>query len=124
MSPLNDNELNSLLEQAKRKSPEPPPQLAARTLRAYEAKVARSISWRRYFLRRVSVPWPIGALAALLFVLIGALTDHSFRQPLTVGGGRASDAALTHPTAVLTFKEFQPVSEIKPRVIRSIRDDQ
>lgn len=124
MSPLNDDELNSLLEQAKLKSPEPRPELATRMVRAYQANVPSPISLQGYFLRPVSIPWPMGVLAAVLFVLIGALADHSFDRSSTIEASRSSEAVSSQSTAILTFKEFQPVSEIRPRVIRSLRDDQ
>ena len=60
MIPLNDDELNALLGQAKQESQEAGRELAARTLRAYEACMVRRTSWYGYFLRPVSVPWPVG----------------------------------------------------------------
>ena len=118
MSPLNDNELNSLLEQAKRESPEPSRAMAARTLRAYEANIVGRISWQEYFPRRFSIPWPIGVLVAVLFVLIGALADHGLSRPSMPAINRSSEVRSSRPTAILSFKEFRPVSELSPRVIR------
>lgn len=123
MSPLNDDELSSLLEQAKSTSPEPSPELAERTLRAYQANFVRPKSWRGYFLRPLSIPWPLGVLAAVFLVLFGALADHSFRRPSTIIESHTPEAT-SQSAAILTFKEFQPVSEIRPRVIRGPRDDQ
>ncbi len=39
MSPLNDDELNSLLEQAKGNEPKPRPELAVSALRAYIRRI-------------------------------------------------------------------------------------
>jgi hypothetical protein len=118
MSALNDDELNSLLEQAKGESPEPSRAMGARTLRAYEAAVVGRISWREYFLRRFSIPWPIGVLAAVLFVLIGALADHGLTRLSTPATNRTNEVRSSRPTTILSFKEFRPVSELSPRVIR------
>jgi hypothetical protein len=145
MSPLNDDELSSLLEQAKNKPPEPTPELAARAMRAYQANVARPAKWRRLLLRPVLIPLPAGILAAAFLVMIGALGGRTFWGASVVLQTRIVEAPVprdlivyrdvcrdcpggpqkSSPTvASLTFKEFQPVRQIKPRVIRSIRDDQ
>ena len=141
MSPLNDDELNSLLEQAKNKPPEPRPELTLRALRAYQENVARPPHWRRLLLWPVPIPLPVGILAAVLLILIGAAGDRAFKRPSVVGQTRLVEVPVTrehvvyrncpagqqesNPSiAALTFKEFQPVREIKPRVVRSIRDDQ
>ena len=124
MSPLNDDELNSLLEQAKRESPEPSPELAARTLRAYKDAFGGRISLLQYFLRPVSIPWPLGVLGAILFLLIGALADHSLHRPATADVNGTPQTVSSKPVAVLTFKDFQPVNELRPRVIRRLQDDQ
>jgi hypothetical protein len=141
MSPLNDDELNFLLKQAKSKPPEPRPELTLRALRAYRENVARRPHWRRLLLRPVPLRLPVGILAAVLLILIGAAGDRAFRRPSVVGQAPLVEVPVTREHVVyrncpagqqesgpsiasLTFKEFQPVREIKPRVVRSIRDDQ
>ena len=124
MSPLNDHELNSLLEQAKRESPEPSPELAARTLRAYKAAIGGRTSFLQYLLRPVSIPWPLGVLGAFLCLLIGALADHSLHRPATADVNGTPQTVSSKPAAVLTFKDFKPVNELRPRVIRRLQDDQ
>jgi hypothetical protein len=141
MSQLNDDELSSLLEQAKSKQPEPRPELTVRALRAYQENVARPPDWRRLLLRPVPVPLPVGILAAVLLILMGAAGDRTFRRPSVVEQTRMVEVPVTREHVVyhncpasqqepsssiasLSFKEFQPVREIKPRVVRSIRDDQ
>ena len=141
MSPLNDDELSSLLEQAKSKPPEPRPELTVRALRAYQENVARPPNWRRLLLRPVPIPLPVGILAAVLLIWIGAAGGRAFRRPSVVEQIRMVEVPVTREHVVyrncpagqqesgpsiasLTFKEFQPVREIKPRVVRSIRDDQ
>ena len=141
MSPLNDDELNSLLEQAKSKPQEPRPELMLRALRVYQENVARPRHWRRLLLWPVPIPLPVGILAAVLLILIGAAGGRAFRRPSVVGQTRLVEVPVTREHVVyrncpagqqesnpsiasLTFKEFQPVREIKPRVVRSIRNDQ
>lgn len=134
MNPLNDDELNSLLEQAKNTPPEPPPELAARALRAYRATGAGPTNWRALFLRPVSIPWPLGLSVALFLVLVGAVGSRSFqshsaaaqvtREHIVYRDCSSSQQESSSPVASLTFKEFQPVRELRPRVIRSMQGDQ
>jgi hypothetical protein len=145
MSSLNDDELSSLLEQAKNKLPEPSPELAARAMRAYLANVAKPPKWRRLLLRPVPIPLPLGILAAVFLVVIGAVGGRSFWRASAVLQTRIVEVPVTRERVVyrdvcrdcpsgpqesspavasLTFKEFQPVRQIRPRVIRSNRNDQ
>jgi hypothetical protein len=124
MNPLNDDELNALLQQAKAKLPHPSPELAARTMRAYRGSVARPTALRLVF----------GALAAVLLILIGALGDRLLRAPVVrtrtvevpvvYRECPAEPPGSSPQIATLTFKEMRPVRQIRPRVVRSIRDDQ
>jgi hypothetical protein len=131
MNPLNDDELNALLQQAKEKPPQPSRELAARTLQAYRSGVARPVSLRLAF----------AALAASLLILIGALGDRTLRAPTVVVRTRTVEVPVMQERVVyrdcpakppgsspqiatLTLKELQPVRQIRPRVVRSIRDDQ
>ena len=146
MSPLNDDELSSLLEQFKCKTPQPGPEVASRALRAYETSVTRRGRWRRFFGHSIAVPLPVGALAATLLILIGAAVDRSLHRPAPVvethrvevpvirehliygdcstGPREARPHAPGPPTVTFTFKEFQPVSQIKPRIVRSTGNEQ
>jgi hypothetical protein len=141
MNPLNDDELTSLLQQAKSKPPEPSPDLAARALRSYRGNVVKPPNWRLFLLRPVSIPLPLGMLAAVLLILLGAAVGLSFRRPSVIVQSHSPEVSATRehvvyrdcpavqpasqpPIASLTFKEFQPVRQIKPRVVRSTRDDQ
>jgi hypothetical protein len=124
MNPLNNDELNSLLEQAKRESPEPSREMAERMVRAYEADIVGRISWQQYFLRPLSIPWPIAVLTAVLFAFIGALGDHSLNRPSVPEINHTSKVLSSRPTSILGFNDFQPVSELRPRVIGRSRDDQ
>ena len=146
MSPLNDDELNSLLEQFKSKTPQPGPEVAARALRAYETSVARRGRWHRFFGYSVAIPLPVGVLVATILILIGVAAGRSLRRPAlpvetrtvevpvmrerlvygdcSAGPREASPSAPGAPIVTLTFKEFQPVSQIKPRIVRSIGNEQ
>jgi hypothetical protein len=140
MSPLSDDELSSLLKEAKNTMPQPAPEQTLRALRTYQANVARSSNWRGTLLRPVSFPLPIGVFAALLLVLIGAVCDRSLRRPSAIVQIRrvevpvpreaivyrdcpAAPQLSSPPVANLTFKEFQPVRQIRPRVIRSAQNE-
>ena len=142
MSPLNDDELTSLLKQAKRNPPEPSPDLTARALHSYQTSVLKPGSWLLLLRRPVPIPLSLAALAALLLVLLGALAGLSFRRPPVIVQSHSPQVEMPAtrelvvyrdcpavqpesrpPIASLTFKEFQPVRQIRPRVVRSISDD-
>jgi hypothetical protein len=120
MNPLNDDELNALLQQAKATPLKPSPKLAARTLSAWREHTARPPFWRR----SISLRWRVGALAALL-ILAGTLGTQAFGPSSDVGleGPVMPQRANPHATD-LTLKDLQPIQEIKPRVVRSMKDDQ
>ncbi|MBV9302739.1 MAG: hypothetical protein JOY62_10705 [Acidobacteriaceae bacterium] len=139
MSPLNDDELNSLLQQAKSKPLEPSSDLTRQAVSAYRQSVASRQNWRA-LLRPVSIPLPVGLLGAVFLVAIGALGDHSLRRLSntrdnhTLEARTARDYVISRdclapgqessPPVASLFKEFQPVRQITPRVVGSIRDGQ
>ncbi len=140
MNPLSDDELSSLLKEVKNTMPQPAPEQTLRALSTYRANVSRSSNWRGILLRPVSFPLPIGVVAALLLVLIGAVCDRSFRRPAVIVQTRRVEVPVPQepivyrdcpavpqlsspPVANLTFKEFQPVTQIRPRVIRSAQNE-
>jgi hypothetical protein len=102
MEPLNDQELNRLLEQWR--APAAPASLTGRVL-------PRHTSWRQWLFRgTIRVPVPVGlAILALLAAFL------FFRTP--VRGGRAPAA---RPTVSLS--DFQPVRQLEPRVIGRIHE--
>jgi hypothetical protein len=114
VNPLNDDELNSLLRQAKTNPPNPSPELARRALRAYQGSVARPVGWRQIWLRPVTIPWPLAVLVALLLVLTGMVSGRRTAPP--------PDPSSRITT--FTLKGMQPVRQFRPRIVRSIRDDQ
>ncbi len=116
MSLLNDDELNSLLEQAKSQPLQPSAELAVRAMHAYQANAVRPLHWRRRLLRPVSIPWPVALLTAILLIVVGALAGRNFEKLST-------QQSSTYSTGILTFQEFRPVSQIRPHVMRSFRDE-
>jgi hypothetical protein len=119
MRPLNDDELNSLLEQAKRRPAQPSRELPARAWAAYHAHIARRQSWRSRLLQPISIPWPAAIVIASLLVVIGALIGRNVhdRPAMLQNHSPSAQNASNTSAIVLSLKEFQPVSEIKPRVV-------
>ena len=96
MEPLNDRELSELL--ARWEAPPAPAHL--------ERRIFGGEPWYRW-LWNGSIPIPVPALA-LLLLLLSALAYFAPRlQP-----------ALPVTARELKFSDFQPVSEIKPRIVR------
>jgi hypothetical protein len=125
MNPLNDDELTALLQQAKAKPPQASPALAARTLRAYRERVAPPPFWRRAAAWPASHRWRVGALAALLLILMGTLGSQVLGPSTDVGQEEPGMPQRAVPQARdLTLKNLQPVPQVEPRVVRSMKDDQ
>ncbi len=102
MQPMNDHELRKLL--LLWKAPATPPGIEEGVLSAARARGKRNwIAW----LVRGSVSVPVPALIAVLVLLV--LFGMRILQPqLPVRG---------------TLADFQPVKQLKPRIIRSIYED-
>ena len=102
MEPLNDQELNRLLEQWR--APGAPASLTRRVL-------ARRRSWWQWlYSGTIRVPVPVGlAILALLAAVL------FFRQPVRVARPPAAQ-----PTVSLS--DFQPVGQLQPRVIGRIHE--
>jgi hypothetical protein len=101
MEPLNDEELNRILRQWD--APSAPSSLEARVLVA-ALKVG---SWKWLLTGSFRIPVPVGVLAALLIVWVLFL------------GWRLT---APRPNQKVNFTNFQPVKELKPRIIRSVYD--
>ncbi len=100
MEPLNDNELRDLLRQWE--APAAPPHLERRIFGEPQKQ-----PWRRWVLTgSIRVPVPVFAL--LLLVALSALT---YILP------RARQAPPAFAPEV-RLSDFQPVAELKPRIIR------
>jgi hypothetical protein len=102
MEPLNDRELNQLLEQWR--APAAPPSLAARVL------PAKTSGWQWLYRGTIRVPVPVGlAILALLAAFL------FFRPP-----ARAVRPPAARPTVSLS--DFQPVGQLQPRLIGRIHE--
>ena len=99
MEPLNDNELRDLLRQWE--APAAPPHLERRIFRR-----PREQPWYRWLLTgSIRVPVPaLVLLVVMLSVLMYVLPRNRQALPVSAREVRLSD--------------FQPVSELKPRIIR------
>jgi hypothetical protein len=98
MQPLNDDELRGLLRQWK--APSAPPSIEKSVLAAAEpSAIGRFFRWIAAGSIRVPVPVGIGAVILLL-----VLAFQASRQP---------------KPPETNFSQFQPVKELKPRIIRS-----
>jgi hypothetical protein len=144
MNPLNDDELDALLRQAK--PPQSSPGFAARVMRGYEEQTRRSTAWSWLLFRPVRIPAAFGVLAALLLLAVGAVVGRTLLAPTVIAKTRPPEATVIKEVPVIqervvyrecngptrsneppaggfTFNELQPVREIQPRVVRSIGDD-
>ncbi|HTS26969.1 MAG TPA: hypothetical protein VMH81_13930 [Bryobacteraceae bacterium] len=140
MNPLNDDQLDDLLGQAKAEQPQPSPAFSERVMRAYEEQTGRRASHRSHGPGTGAdpvAPFRLRKLlAAAALILIGALADRTLQASHLLGNPRSADPATVVERVVyqdcpvpssgpgLTFNELQPVREIKPRVVRSMQDDQ
>jgi hypothetical protein len=114
MNPLHDDELDRALKSWR--VPDPPPDLEAKTIRAFRAHPQRFSRWRNLFAMRVTVPLP--AAAAMVVALIGLLAMLA-RIELTARPAGAPAPTVTGATAPSSWGGLQPVSELRPRIIRS-----
>jgi len=104
MQPLNDNELRDLLRQWE--APAAPPYLERRIFGEPRKK-----AWRRWLLTgSIRVPVPV---FALLLVVLSAMTWVLPRR-------RQAPPALVRP---VSLSDFQPVAELKPRIIRRVYEN-
>ena len=107
MEPLNDLELNRLLEQWR--APAAPPDLARRVL------PARKSRWQWLYRGTIRVPVPVGlALLALLAAFL------FFRPPVRVARPPVARPSIAHTTVSLS--DFQPVRKLQPRLIGRIHE--
>ena len=138
MNPLNDDELDALIRHAKSNLPQPSPGFAERVMRGYHDQTKGTPSWNWLLWRPVRIPAGFGILAALVLLAIGAVVGRTLLAPPVIAQTRRVEVPVVqervvyrecaHPTEPqsggFTFNELQPVREIHPRVVRSIRDDQ
>jgi hypothetical protein len=97
MEPLNEKELNQLLQQWQ--APDAPPSLAAKVL------PQRSSWWRWMLMGTIRVPVPLGV--ALLVALVVFLYFRPVNRPEAAQPGKS-----------VSLADFQPVKQLEPRIIR------
>lgn len=126
MKSLNDDELNSLLRQAKANPPKPSPGFAARATRAYERQSSTSV-WHRLLFGTIRIPIPIGVLASIVLILVGAVFGRKLGQTRSVEVAAVQERAATNVVdrdrPVLNLYGLQPVTELHPRIIRRVHED-
>lgn len=102
MEPLNDRELNQLLQQWR--APAAPPGLAGRVL------PRRASWWQWLYSGTIRVPVPVGlAILALLAALLFFRPKAGVVRPAT-------------PQPTVSLSDFQPVGQLQPRLIGRIHE--
>ena len=103
MEPLDDRELNELLQRWQ--APAAPPRLQEKL-----APPSPSRRWRWLLTGSVRIPVPVGLAAIAAFIvwmLIGRTTP-----PVPV----------TQPAASMTLADFQPVRQLEPKIVTTDED--
>jgi hypothetical protein len=103
MGKLPDDDLDRALEAWR--VPGPPPEIEARTLAAYRGEFRAKRGWRGWFGMRVAVPLPL-----LVAVLAGIVSLSIMVLRLEAVRSEPPDAS---------WGGLQPVSELRPEIIRS-----
>ena len=105
MEPLDDRELSALLREWK--APEAPAHLVA------PKRVSRQPWWRWLATGTIRVPVPVG-LAAAVLAAVWLYSGVTRRQPVV-------DAPSAVHQPVVSLADFQPVEEIRLRVVGEIK---
>lgn len=112
MEPLNDDQLRELLREWQ--APPAPPTLEARVFEALSVSRSTRSSqpwWRWLFTGSIRVPVPVGALAVIAFAALIVFSLSARKPAVPV-------------TDSISFSEFHPVKELKPRIIRSSYEEE
>ena len=118
MKSLNDEDLTSLLRQAKATPPKPSPGLVPRVMQAYEAQFGTVPAWRRFFFGSVRVPILVAISASVILLVTGALLGLAISRSQVVTERRSIADILDGDQPVLNLYGMQPVPELRLRVIR------
>jgi hypothetical protein len=97
MEPLDDKELNQLLQRWE--APGAPPSLQKRL-----APASPSRRWRWLLTGSVRIPVPVG-LAAIVAFIVWMLA------------GRTPPAPVPQPAASISLADFQPVGQLEPKIV-------
>ena len=135
MNPLNDDELNEMLRRAKLEPPKISPTFDTRMMQEYQRQVGSRSGWGWLGELGHAFRWR-SALGSAALILLGVFADRTLLATRAVITPRGADSPVVEERVVyqncpvpsqgpgLTFNELQPVREIKPRVVRSMEDDQ
>jgi len=108
MEPMNDHELNGLLQQWQ--APGAPPHLRP------PKHALRPPRWQWLMTGTIRIPVPIGLAAAIGLVAVWLYSSAPGREPAVV-----SDPPTTAGQAVVSLADFQPVPEAQLRVIGGVK---
>jgi hypothetical protein len=97
MEPLNDKELNQLLQRWEAPA-------APRSLHEKLAPPSPSRRWRWLLTGSIRIPVPVGIAAIVAFVVWMLV-------------GRTPPIPVTQPAASITLADFQPVRQLEPRIV-------
>ena len=113
MRSLNDDDLNSLLREAKASPPQPSPDLAARATRAYEKQFHGLSIWRRLLFGTVRMRILVIVVASVVLLFAGAALGPRVHQAQSVGV-----EAMERDPPVLNLDGLQPVTDLRVRIVR------
>jgi len=114
MTPMEDDELDRALRQWQ--APPPPAQLERRALDRYRSEFPRPRRWRSLLAIHVRVPLP--AAVAVVVAVLG-LSAALVRLEMRAVANGPSEPAAAQEAPRQPWGGLQPVSELRPRVIRS-----
>lgn len=118
MKSLNDDDLTSLLNQAKANPPKPSPELTARTRRAYEEQFHSLPAWRRLLFGTVRVRLMVAFSVSVTLLVAGAVLGYLMSQPHDLMQRRSVADTSNRDRPVLNLYGLQPVPELHLRLVR------
>ena len=110
MGRLQDDDLDRALDAWR--VPSPPAGIEAKTLAAYRAEFREARGWRGLAGMRVAIPLPVLVVALLGIVSLSIMV---FR----LEAGRSAPAAVESNSPAAAWGGLQPVSELRPVILRS-----
>jgi len=96
-------------------------------MRAYQRQSSRSSVWHRLLYGTIRMPIPIGVVASIVLILVGAVFGHKLGQThgveMPTGQDSPAMSAAVGDRPVLNLYGLQPVTELHPRIIRRVHED-
>jgi hypothetical protein len=125
--PLNDDDLNSLLRQAKASPLEPSPRFIARVERAYEMQVREASTWRHLLFGTIRVPIAAVVAASVMLPLAGGAFGMLLSRTNGIHGPSLRQNATSYEVdrnrPVLNLDGLQPVTELHLKIIRRTHEN-